>query len=371
MVTNEDEVNSVEASTSTFNEQSMSVEVFMRKAHQLADLARKAQVLAESLTAAMPEALHTGETYSQTSLSSALKSVQSAVPAVNAILRQSHKYCQFDRFTLFPKLPPELRLKIWKEAMPDSRVVPLWPKNDLRTDLSELAKGGESQVPKMLVHCPPPVILQVCRESRIEALKTFSWRPDTTSFISYHRADPAKDILYFVVAPDFREFGDFVHLFTPGALGKIKHLAFDSHFGLKHKLPEVVIKFFPNLETITIVMKCPDHSRPDHPFPEEIPEPRSLPTDVSLFCWDGPESITEFGKSAKMESYYSNNGGYPQIGSMRKAYKQHIIMKEKEGVYFDPPILKFCPVISGYECEQCTKADELYGSHYDYDSEDF
>jgi hypothetical protein len=78
-------------------------------------------------------------------------------------------------FTLFRKLPPELRLKIWKCAMPGERFVRVtqikrttWRKPLPSGCMFRLTYGSERD----LAHIPT-ILLHVCQESRTFALQRF------------------------------------------------------------------------------------------------------------------------------------------------------------------------------------------------------
>lgn len=75
-------------------------------------------------------------------------------------------------FTYFPKLPAEIRLKIWKDALPGPRVIRIQLKFEPRQPHAEGQKK-KPQVSRFVASRPPPVGLRVCRESRIEALKEY------------------------------------------------------------------------------------------------------------------------------------------------------------------------------------------------------
>jgi hypothetical protein len=67
-----------------------------------------------------------------------------------------------DRFTFFPKLPPELRLKIWDMGLPGPRVITILP------------AGGWSGPDYRFGKCDQsPVHLQVNVEARLSALKKY------------------------------------------------------------------------------------------------------------------------------------------------------------------------------------------------------
>ncbi|QSZ31752.1 hypothetical protein DSL72_001320 [Monilinia vaccinii-corymbosi] len=66
-------------------------------------------------------------------------------------------------FSLFPRLPPELRLMIWAAAADERQIVRIIP-------CSEDGSGEEG----FQADYTMPVILQVCRDSRNEALKKYA-----------------------------------------------------------------------------------------------------------------------------------------------------------------------------------------------------
>ena len=75
-------------------------------------------------------------------------------------------------FTYFPKLPAEIRLKIWKDALPGPRIIRIQLKFEPRQPRIEGQKK-KPQVSRFVASRPPPIGLRVCRESRIEALKEY------------------------------------------------------------------------------------------------------------------------------------------------------------------------------------------------------
>jgi hypothetical protein len=93
-------------------------------------------------------------------------------------------------FHLFPRLPPELRLKIWNYTITTSSFVPVRWSQSQRVFLSTRK---------------PPTILHICQESRIFGLKTY-----TLSFAS----SPEFARIYF-------SFEDDVVFFDWGTLGAI------------------------------------------------------------------------------------------------------------------------------------------------------
>jgi hypothetical protein len=121
-------------------------------------------------------------------------SKRDAFPVENAFGRTANENHD-EAFQLFPKLPLELRLKIWRHTFPHERVIcavyTLWHqlKNGSGVDLI-------------------PVALQICRESRMEALKVYQM---SSAHVRQNKRlvgenihqwkhiymDPTVDIIYF------------------------------------------------------------------------------------------------------------------------------------------------------------------------------
>lgn len=84
-----------------------------------------------------------------------------------------------EQFTLFPKLPTELRLKIWRFCCPSDRVVTLRPfgTDDWRAyhwwdhHLSLIDWNGDFH--PFPAEYTIPTVFQICKESRYESMKTY------------------------------------------------------------------------------------------------------------------------------------------------------------------------------------------------------
>ena len=98
-----------------------------------------------------------------------------------------------DQFTLFPKLPAELQLKVWNLITNQPRLIEM-----------ENIKGGGRRTNSIQVTIQsrgPPTVLSVCHESRIESLKAYTKvsfnkyeKPEQNQSIYYN---PEVDIVYF------------------------------------------------------------------------------------------------------------------------------------------------------------------------------
>jgi len=75
-------------------------------------------------------------------------------------------------FTCLPKLPAELRPRVWKYTCCVTRNVDIWV-NPIYINIHE--DGGSRSRPYQFVSkCPPPAVLHVCKESRTEGLKHYT-----------------------------------------------------------------------------------------------------------------------------------------------------------------------------------------------------
>jgi 2EXR family len=119
-----------------------------------------------------------------------------------------------DRFTLFPNLPAELRLEIWKLALSSPRLIVV----------SYTSATGEGDK-RLFVDTPPPAAcILVCRESRAEALKIYSKHLLTTQCHSPTNINFASD-LFLIGGPDSDIDMDYLlSILLPENAHKVKYL---------------------------------------------------------------------------------------------------------------------------------------------------
>jgi hypothetical protein len=92
-----------------------------------------------------------------------------------------------EEFTPFPKLPIELRLRIWKFTLPGPRIL----------EVAYCEAGSDSDMPeKFGVATRPPVALRVCRESRREASRFYTLSFGSENWASKIYFDFSIDTLY-------------------------------------------------------------------------------------------------------------------------------------------------------------------------------
>ncbi|QSS66997.1 hypothetical protein I7I51_03209 [Histoplasma capsulatum] len=94
--------------------------------------------------------------------------LQAEIEDLTARLRKveaENQQLRYQQGTCFPlmELPPEIRILVWKNALPNRRVL----------RISELPASGYEPREKMFCSARPPVLLHICRESREVALAHF------------------------------------------------------------------------------------------------------------------------------------------------------------------------------------------------------
>ncbi|KUJ13518.1 uncharacterized protein LY89DRAFT_785192 [Mollisia scopiformis] len=75
-------------------------------------------------------------------------------------------------FTVFDKLPIEIRLEIWKESIPEGRVVAV---TDRRARLEGWGGSFDGFRAQISARWTVPAVMQVCQESRNEVKKTYTY----------------------------------------------------------------------------------------------------------------------------------------------------------------------------------------------------
>lgn len=154
----------------------------------------------------------------------------------------------------FKLLPLEIRLAIWSYAIAESQTVYIEiidPINIIRPN--ELIRrridlDTMSIIPRMRAKHSPPILLHLCRESKVFALKHYkpSFSERLTSLVYF---DEKKDILAF---KEHTEFGLFSRRFKDPYLNirNVRHLKLD--FGFMrlawHEFDST--RSFPNLEVL-------------------------------------------------------------------------------------------------------------------------
>jgi hypothetical protein len=157
------------------------------------------------------------------------------------------------RFTLFNKLPIEIRVYIWNKSLPSDRMITINKIDVFSIDkrLADYADGTPRGTYK--VECNNPGMLSACKESRGVALQTYklSFEPRLSGRPIYF--DKERDFLFF-------EDTDTLNMFTgyPFELGRDFKKVVGDLLGVKHmivgkdvdKLTVKILGLYEGLKTI-------------------------------------------------------------------------------------------------------------------------
>ena len=151
------------------------------------------------------------------------------------------------KFTLFPKLPTELRLKIWKYALPGPRVVPLCTSRSLRR------RQKPCCVTNALI-----TIRRACHEALDVVNKNYDkyvpvWKSQSDSIEDGEGHQAFIYINYDIDRVYIHKWGAFERV-QEGCLRRIKHLAWRGEETGAHRFEWAVLRAsFPSLESFTLV----------------------------------------------------------------------------------------------------------------------
>ena len=198
---------------------------------------------------------------------------------------------------LFPRLPPELRLRIWELTWPDERVIEparrTWKDpHYLRptgTVSSWIEEDFSVRIPttEPLEPCPNPVALQVCRESRIHTLRRYvpirHGRLETaTSYM-----DPRSDFLWLSHDFDLEILDDLRSVYGHGLTCVTRVLVEELGIWADEDVERVVtlLQAFERLQLIRVILEEYSFSEEDQSIatPDEY-----LETAEKLLARDSP-----------------------------------------------------------------------------------
>ncbi|KLU87610.1 hypothetical protein MAPG_06607 [Magnaporthiopsis poae ATCC 64411] len=146
-------------------------------------------------------------------------------------------------FRCFPRLPPELRIKIWSLALEEGRIVPLrWCGGGGDGDGTEprprdtpdhLRRRRQQRRRRSVAGCTttarPPAALHVCHESRREALRRYRPSFGAASLPGRVLFDPERDLPFFGARDGYMasdgQFRTVLSLTPPAELRLIRRLA--------------------------------------------------------------------------------------------------------------------------------------------------
>jgi hypothetical protein len=158
-------------------------------------------------------------------------------------------------FKVFPKLPSELRLKIWNHALFLPRIVEVRAPERQFTLIDSF-----EEIEPVRPTDPPPYrltssLLRVCRESRQEAQKNLPFRDVGRFSVGYRLVNWDIDIFYFdfkmclCIHSDLGVAADYCR--------KIRHLVLPSRIFEEHPTPyaaTIICAIFTNVEDVAVIM---------------------------------------------------------------------------------------------------------------------
>lgn len=146
-------------------------------------------------------------------------------------------------FHLFPRLPPELRRKIWRHGLPAPRVVNF-----------DFISRFRNPPPHFETNYGPPSLLHVCRESREVALESYElvFKSKGTSRAFYF--DLRRDTLCFTMQTTPIHIALFLDDMPAADVCRVRYLAVAS------ELPKDLVKYitrFQGLEVFSLILSDP------------------------------------------------------------------------------------------------------------------
>ncbi|PVH89522.1 hypothetical protein DL98DRAFT_507825 [Cadophora sp. DSE1049] len=203
-------------------------------------------------------------------------------------------------FPLFPKLPPEPRLMVWRHSLPASRIV-------------EVLYNADSGI--CWSRCLPPAALRATQESRNVALRYYKLYFATASSPGIVYFDMDVDQLYVGAGyfspclEDVEPSSMFLQALLPGDRAAIKHLIIDDeideYLNTKDHNPNAVDRYgLTSLESLMIVQKYGNFDFVLSRAEEQICEFRvwSICTNKQVLPWPLPEH----GETMAIEKYISS-----------------------------------------------------------------
>ena len=212
----------------------------------------------------MANCLHSTE-ISATTIDAALLVLKPGAAWLQKMIRDITWLGRTSHFTLFPKLPVEIRLKIWREALPGPRIIDVC----LDVDYGECdyesykaSNGGFMFRTVLRANQPPPVVFHVCSESRRESLRILSQigkiDPQNSLYYSWALLDLSKDTLLMpqVAGSESNEQRDIFgsRVLTDETFDNLKYLAIDCSIWSTLSRTTCLTKF-KNLFELSIVFE--------------------------------------------------------------------------------------------------------------------
>jgi hypothetical protein len=237
------------------------------------------------------------------------KDLLQSMPASASEIESLAKDFLEPQFNLFPMVPLELRLKIWKMALPGPRIVEVYldpPENPVTQEYDIYIR----------VNTPPPAVMHVNFESRQVALEKY-WLLLGNKGIKhcFAQIDPAEDTIFIPWPKSYTETPQ--HILANGtfwseeARESIRSLAMDQRSWEACGGPGGFV-YFERLEKFTIVAH-------DRNWREKcVEEWRMSETELAFIDLDDKERVHDHRLSVESQmqfdnEYYGRQWGLPVI----------------------------------------------------------
>jgi hypothetical protein len=208
--------------------------------------------------------------------------LQDQIKDLTKRLDQFCVHSQSNEFHLFPKLPPELRRKIWHYGLPGPRVMSF-----------DFVQRSRQSMPHFEANYGPPPLLHVCHESREVALESYEliFRSRGSSRPPFY-FDLKRDTLCFTMETTPIRIVLFLEDMPVADVCRVRYLAVGS------ELPKDVVKYitqFHGLEVFSLILSDPRVISPIGKFGLVEAEHRSIWVMGSywnhgLTSWGGMEN---------------------------------------------------------------------------------
>lgn len=180
---------------------------------------------------------------------------------------------QLETFHLFPKLPPELRTRIWEYALPPGRLVRIFY-TEIYYPSGTYSDEDLGQT-TFTSNTPAPALLHACAESRIVALRVYKLCLGTAQSPAAIYLDLSVDTLYFGRFADKERIFNartLVNTFAEEDFQNIRHIAVHYDTFWRYFCNNMYgIADFVGIKSLKLVLEKPkERDQRDDPGPSEL-----------------------------------------------------------------------------------------------------
>ncbi|PMD42751.1 hypothetical protein L207DRAFT_581405 [Hyaloscypha variabilis F] len=190
-----------------------------------------------------------------------LRNIQSSAPYVETAQNALIVSEVLSQFIEFPKLPRELRDKIWEHAVEGGRIVDVYSKPAKVEKISRLItsypRTERDRDLKLHVLQRPHLLLRVCQESRAIVLRKYSLQLGQ-KFIANNRIDPKEDLVCMLLGENWTShspLNQFSKLIWSSEALKLEKIAIDRRSWYEWHVHEI-LDTFKNLKQLIFLVRC-------------------------------------------------------------------------------------------------------------------